>query len=230
MEQRQDDEERVLLRDLGAKALQRADHIVQEVRMRQHRALRLARRARRVDDRGHVARLGEISIVPLAAVADHQGLQTHHVRLTNLLSVKNDAVNDDDAAQLRQPRRNVHEHPQMRLVRRHDRHLGVVEDVPNLLVMELRIHRDDRDARARLGKIGNHPLRMVRQDDRRVLFPRFQAEARRIPLGDLPNLLIKLIPSLGLPGFVLAPPHRHVIGDAHRATLKQSTNCHVENP
>lgn len=220
VEQRQDDEKRILIGNLGAEALERADNVVKKVRVGKHRALGLAGSTRGIDDRRDIRRLGDIFVIPLAAVTDHKRLKAYDIGLGDFAPVENNAVDNDDTAQLGELGRDIHKHSQVGRIGRNDRNLGVFENIANLLVVELRVDRHNRNARARLSEIRNHPIGMVWKNNGGIFFARLDAETCGIAFCDFAHILQEATPGLKLPFLIIAPTKSDIVGNAHRATFK----------
>ena len=221
VEKRQHDEEGVVGRELAAEELERSLGVGDEVRVRQHRALRLAGRTRRVDDRGNVPSLGDMGVIPGTSSRQAKlGIFDDIDSIVDLLSVMNNAVDNHNASQVRKFLGNRHHHLEMSRIRRHDTDARVLENVGNLVVMELRINRYHRDARAALREIGLHPGRTVRQNDRGVLVARLEPEPLSVTLSDLANALEHLAVAARLPDLALAIFDRHGLRPGSRPLFK----------
>ena len=227
VEERKDEEYRVVLVQVRVKRLHRAANVRDEVRVREHRALRLAGRAGRVEDRGDVVGSGDVRVIPRPAPRDAQLLVRDNVdAAVDLLAVVDGAVNDDDAAERRKALRDREHHLEMGLVGRDDTDLGVLEDVRNLVVVKLRVDRDDRRARADLREIRLHPGRRVAEDDCPVFLVRLEPEGASVALRDFTHALEVFGPRAVLPHLVLAPGKGDGIGPIRGRTFQESSDCH----
>ena len=230
MEERQHHKQRIGYRHRHVERLQRAVHVCVEVVVRQHRALRLARRAGGIDDRSDVFRLRLVRIIPRAAARNPELVETDHADLADLLALEYDAVDYDDAAKLGEFRHEVHHHAKVRLVGSDDSRFGILENILDLVLVELRIKRHDSHARARLCEIALDPLRAVREDYRHIVLARLKAETRTVALGKIAHPGIRLRPGTRLPHLVLTPGKGVVLTILLYIVLKQSTNCHRHSP
>ena len=137
--------------------------------MRQHHALGLARRSRRVDDRGHVVRLHRQRVRAELGRARRRvtggpavlELLERHVGMR-----RRSLVEDDDRLERGQLAANRCELPGLRFGRYEDRDAPRVSQwIAKLLGREARVQRNVGDAARQAGEIGDRPLGSVLRED-----------------------------------------------------------------
>ena len=227
VEERKDGEEAVVLAYVRVEGLERPVDVADEVPVREHRALGLARRTGSVDDRGNVLLAGHMRVIPRTAARNAELVEPDDLDFSDVLPLVDDTVDADNAPELRQLRREAHHHLEVVDVGRHHDGLGICENVLDLGIVELGVKRHDRDPRARLGEICLKPSWGIPEDYSHVLLARLQVEARSVALGDVAHAGEVLPPRATHPRLVFAPDERVTARPLRDVLFKQSANCHV---
>ena len=190
MEKRKNNKEGVRLVDSFAKSGKSSRRILREVRMGEHGALRLARRAGSVYHTCDVVLFTYVLVVPSACAA--LLLEFRKVVNGNVADSRigrRASVYNDNRPEIRKLGGNLLHHRNMGRIRGDDNRAGILQNVFNLVIMKLRIQRNHGNPRTGTGKVHIHPLRAVLQSLSHILFTRFQTELRAVRLGGGAHIL-----------------------------------------